>query len=290
LIAVSASDAIRPLAGKPPNRAPAAGFLLPRMQLFEFHDQPWFPEAFRLGTTESLRALSDMVGLPEAAGPLIAETLEKSGVNEIVDLCSGSCGPLLPVVRRLALTRVGLRATATDLYPNVGVLNAIEQATGGVLRMYPEPVDARNVPPELKGMRTLFNGFHHFRAGDARAILASAHDSGVPIGVFEITSRRLGRTLGVFPGSLLLALSAAHSTGSAGSLLWSYVMPVVPLTFAWDGLVSCLRTYTVRELMDLTEGLESGYSWVAGETPTRRAGFKLLYLLGRPVGQAFRKA
>jgi len=43
---------------------------LPRLQLFEFHDMPWFPSALRLGTTESLRVFAEQVGLAETLAPI----------------------------------------------------------------------------------------------------------------------------------------------------------------------------------------------------------------------------
>lgn len=42
-----------------------------------------------------------------------------------------------------------------------------------------------NVPPHLTGMRTLFEGFHHFKPEQAQAILQDAVGSRVSIGVFE---------------------------------------------------------------------------------------------------------
>ena len=48
-------------------------------------------------------------------------------------------------------------------------------------------------------------------------------------------------------------------------LLWTYVVPVVPLATAFDGLVSVLRSYSVDELRALARGLDgSGYGWQMG--------------------------
>ena len=256
---------------------------LPRMQLFEFHDMPWFPDALRLGTTESLRVLAEQVGLAETVAPMLQHTLERTEVRRIVDLCSGSCGPLVALAKGLELESQGIEVVATDRYPSPGAFSSAAKASGGVIRGYSKPVDARRVPESLKGMRTLFNSFHHFPPDEARAILKDAHDNRQPIGIFEITNRSLSRTFGVFPGSVLLALSAAWKGKSAIMQLLSFVVPILPLTFAWDGLVSCLRTYTVEELRGLVRGLDTDYQWRSGRRRTARGFFSVTYLVGRPT-------
>ena len=186
-------------------------------------------------------------------------------------------------MRELCLTHDNLRAIATDLYPNAKVLRQIEVGSGGLVRgQHVEPVDARRVPIGLQGMRTIFNGFHHFPPDDARAILRSAYESRVPIGIFEITNRSIGRVLCVFPASLLLALFSAPAAKSTTVSAMSFVLPIVPLTFAWT-VVSCLRTYTPSELRDMTSGMDWRYAWETGERRTTRLGFKMVYLVGRPV-------
>jgi len=103
--------------------------------------------------------------------------------------------------------------------------------------------------------------------------------------VFEITNRSIGRTLGVFPGSILLALSAARRFKSAGLRFFSYAIPIMPLTFAWDGLVSCFRSYTIPELRSLTDKLSDGYQWECGQQRTLRGLMSVTYLIGKPSGQ-----
>jgi hypothetical protein len=66
-------------------------------------------------------------------------------------------------------------------------------------------------------------------------------------------------------------------------VLWTYVIPVIPFVLFFDGLVSCLRSYSVGELKEMTRELESeGYRWEIG---TRTGGFlpvRITYLLGSP--------
>jgi hypothetical protein len=63
-----------------------------------------------------------------------------------------------------------------------------------------------------------------------------------------------------------VARDASHSAVPmvASRLFWAYVVPAIPLATLFDGIVSCLRTYTPAELMALTEGID-GYQWDAVE-------------------------
>lgn len=66
-------------------------------------------------------------------------------------------------------------------------------------------------------------------------------------------------------------------------ILFTYLIPVIPIFFAWDGAVSNARTYTLDDLDILLEGLETeDYKWEKGRI-TGKA--KKLYLLGTPIGK-----
>src|SRR5439155_9133857 len=107
---------------------------------------------------------------------LLRRAIERTKARRIVDLCSGAGGPW----SRLA-GQVGVPVLLTDLYPH----------RGGVrdLSLYPESVDARKVPEQLDGFRTIFTAFHHFRPVEARAILEDAVRHHQGIGVFEVARR-----------------------------------------------------------------------------------------------------
>jgi hypothetical protein len=143
------------------------------------------------------------------------------------------------------------------------------------------------VPSELTGFRTLFNAFHHFRPADAVAVLRDAAEAGQPIGVFEIPDRS-PRTL--IPMLVLTPLMVALTTPFIrpfrwARLLWTYLMPLVPLTCWWDGIVSQLRAYTAAELEALAREVRvDGYTWRAGHVPIGSTPGRLTYLIGQPRG------
>jgi hypothetical protein len=213
--------------------------------------------------------------------PLIRRALEESGTTRIVDLCSGGSGPLLLLVGDLQGDGVRVRATLTDLFPNVPAFAEISNASGGTIDFAPQPVDARQVPATLVGLRTIFNGFHHFAPADARAVLHAAAAARQPIAIFELSERSM-RTLPVVLVPLFVWLATPFMRPFLWRrLLWTYLVPLVPLTCFWDGIVSQLRAYTPDELRALTAG-SAPMRWDVGQIPIASNLGRLTYLIGIP--------
>ena len=240
-----------------------------RLHLVEIHDLPGCPASLRDALTDFLAFSVNLAGAYDPAGPLLRRAVARAGARRIVDLCSGAGGPW----RRLA-SEVGAPVLLTDLYPH--------QAGTGALRLHPEPVDARAVPPELDGFRTIFTAFHHFPPRAARAILADAVNRGQGIGIFEV-ARRAPRELAVIAFTWLGTLLAAPFVRPWrwSRLLWTYLPPALPLVGTFDGVVSCLRTYTKAELAELVRGLDT-YDWDIGDFRGGWSPLRGTYLIGVP--------
>jgi hypothetical protein len=214
--------------------------------------------------------------------PHVARLLESTGTRRIIDLCSGGSGPLLLLVGDLADRGIDVRATLTDLFPNVPAFSEIAAASNGRIDFEREPVDARNVPARLGGVRTIFNGFHHLPPADARAVLHAAAAARQPIAIFEL-SERSARTLPVLLTPLMVWISTPFMRPFTWRrLFWTYVLPMVPFTCLWDGIVSQLRAYTMPELREMTQG-SAAMRWEIGQVPIAKGRGRLTYLLGFPA-------
>jgi hypothetical protein len=238
-----------------------------RLHLFEFGDLAWFPALLRNAMTAYLAATYRMLPVAGPWAGIVSKALRGCATNRIVDLCSGAGGPLPMVLDQLAaLGDTSVEVVRTDLYPGPDVL----------------AVDARRVPSQLTGVRTIFAGFHHFRPEDARDILRNARDQGQPICVFEATRRHpLAILLTVLIPCLVLFVTLRVRPVRWSQLLFTYLIPVLPLTIAWDGFVSHLRTYSVAEMKVLTTDLETEeYRWQAGELTIPGVPFPLPFLTG----------
>lgn len=260
-----------------------------RFHLFELHDQVWFPAVLRRALTEWLRALWEYSQAANVIAPLLAKAIAASGARQIVDLCSGGSGPIIPIQRTLESMGVSVPAVITDKYPDPEMAAELACTSGSKLSVSLDPVDATALPAHFTGFRTLFNSFHHFRPAEARQIVADAYRCRQPIGIFEITERSLPKVLLCFPASFIgvfLLLARMHPR----LRIWwvfTWILPVIPATVAWDGFVSHLRTYTRPEILNLIEGLSSEtYRWETGRVAAPRGGVEISFLIGLPISQS----
>ena len=91
---------------------------LPRFQLFELEDLPWFPRAIRDLATDYLHFVEKRFHLHKPVVPLLRRGLEKSNLASVVDLCSGGGGPVSALHEELLASGVAVQFTLTDKYPN----------------------------------------------------------------------------------------------------------------------------------------------------------------------------
>ena len=253
-----------------------------RLHLFELEDQTWFPARVRDYATDYLHFVETRLELHRAVVPLLADALTKTRSHHIVDLCSGGGGSIPQMLDALAAAGVRVDATLTDRFPNIA---AFEQAarSHGRVTFEGEPVDARDVPRRLTGFRTLFNAFHHFRPSDAVAVLRNAAAAGEPVGVFELSQRTWKTLLPLLLTPLFVFIATPLMRPFRwGRLLWTYLLPLVPLTCLWDGLVSQLRAYTPEELEALGRTADPLVVWRAGRVPIGSTPGRVTYLLGYP--------
>src|SRR3984893_19158739 len=219
-------------------------------RFFEFHDQQWFPKSLRDGVTDALQFILSLSGIYRPIVPLLNAAVDASGADRIVDLCSGGGGPWLWLYRLLRV-RDGRRIEVclTDKYPNGAAFENARQKTGGQITFYGGFVDAASLPRELSGFRTIFTSFHHFTPDEAVAILQNAAAEGQGIGVFEAAKRDPLNILLTVLMPLAGGLTAPFARPFRVSrIFWTYFIPVIPFVLFFDGVISCLRAYSQKEL------------------------------------------
>ena len=258
-----------------------------RIQFIELHEQSWFPSSLRDFVTDALQFGFNLLKLYAPIAPLLQSVLDSTGSRmaagqSVVDLGSGGGGPWLDLSRKLHGNPPGLRIWLTDKYPNLGAFQKVRAASENQITFYPDSVEAMNVPRELKGLRTMFTSFHHFAPDEARAILQNAVDAGEAVGIFEI-ARRAWSTIGLtFAFVLMLFVCTPLIRPFRWSrLLWTYLVPIIPVALLFDGVVSCLRTYRPHELREMVEKLSaSKYRWEIGEHSKSLGEAPITYLIG----------
>jgi len=255
-----------------------------RTHLFELEDQPWFPAFMRDAGTGYISQVVRLTGMMSGAAPFLAKALEHTESRQIVDLCSGAGGPASLMVPAMAEAGHEIDVLCTDLFPNAAALQYTADQSNGRVSFHSAPVDATNVPPELQGVRTIFNAFHHFQPDVARRILEDAARSGQPIAIFEFVSREPHAVAGMLglPVAVMAILPFVRPFHWAWIPL-TYLVPLIPAFIVWDGLVSCLRIYYPDELAELTAGLDT-YDWDFGRFKLPGSPGKGTYLVGTPRG------
>lgn len=257
-----------------------------RMQLVELEDLPWFPGVLRDGGTAFLRFAERASGHGRRMVEPLLRVLAETGETRVIDLCSGGGGPAATIGDELAARGRRVSVLLSDLYPNIPALEHAARASGGGVRVHPAPVDATAVPPELAGVRTLWNAFHHFPPAQARAILADAVRARQPIAIFEVVSREAAMLLALLLNPLLVTLTVPLWRPFRWAWLpWTWLVPVLPAFILWDGLVSWLRIYSVDELQELIAAIDAPADW-RWEVGTLRLGGAPIhgtYLIGYPV-------
>ena len=236
-----------------------------RLQLFEFHDLPWCPPSLRDALTDFLAFTLRLWRTYAPAAPLLRRAIWDTAAPRIVDLCAGAGGPWPWLGGDF-----GVPVVLTDLFPHRGS------------SVYHVPIDARAVPPGLRGFRTLFTSFHHFPPSEARAILADAVRSGQGIAVFEAARRRpLDLALIALTWLGVLLATPFIRPFRWSRLFWTYLPPVLPLMGTFDGVVSCLRWYSPAELRALVRGFDE-YEWEIGTVRDYHSPLHMTYLIGVP--------
>jgi hypothetical protein len=256
------------------------------LRLFEIHEQPWFPQFLREQFVDGLQMILEVMNTYQPIAQLLRMRMEECGSERVVDLCSGAGGPWPSLVRYFEMREGGPpEVFLTDKYPSSSKLLDVESLSAKRIHFIRHSIDATQIPGQLQGFRTLFTSFHHLKPDEGRRLLQDTVDRRQGIGIFEATARHMFTFLSVLfvPVAAWLFLPFRRPFRWS-RVLWTYLIPVIPFVLFCDGLISCLRSYSLGELLEMTSGLAaSGYRWEVGEQTGRWFGVRITYLIGCPL-------
>ncbi len=243
----------------------------------------WFPASVRRGMTDFLRFMASRFRVYDTVIPVLVRGLRKSKDATIVDLCSGSGGPLLAMHAGIEAQYHGpVTVILSDRFPPAKSCAPVTSTGQGPVSWRYSHVDAADAQFGEPCMRTLFSSFHHFRPAQARAILRDAADNRQPVLVVEATERSLAAlACMVFIGVVVLVLTPMSRPFRWSTFIWTYLVPAIPVCITWDALVSVLRSYSVSELIQLGREAAPEYRWEAARIALKGSA-RILYLLGTP--------
>ena len=260
-----------------------------RIQLFEFEDFSWFPGWLRICMTNLIVILQKMIGIPEVLSGLIANILRKKNLLNIVDLGSGSGGVMPEVMESLRNDQnlKNIQMVLTDLYPNQEMYKKFNINRNDQISYLETSVDATNIANAPEGLKTMINSFHHMPPKKARAILESAQRTNQPLLIYEMGVNSIPLLIWwlLLPISLIIIIIMVlfMTPLTWRQIVFTYLIPIIPVCYAWDGQASLPRMYTLKDLDVLLEGLGSdNYTWEKGYAKKKNGKKQGTYLLGLP--------
>jgi hypothetical protein len=208
----------------------------------------------------------------------ILDTLDDGSKWRVIDFCSGGGGPT-PYIekhvnrRRARASKQPIPFQLSDLYPNIDSW-MYHAAHSDSLTFIPQPVDATNPPfaaisyttpgdkkaaaaqgfvhNRRKVLRLFCLSFHHFDDDAARKVIQSSLETSDALVVLELQDRRIATLLAMAMEALLvLVVTIFWYPFDWVRLFLTYIVPVLPALHCFDGLVSCLRTRTYEEFLQL---------------------------------------
>ncbi|MCB0422148.1 MAG: hypothetical protein KDD61_14210, partial [Bdellovibrionales bacterium] len=222
-------------------------------RLFEFGDQKWVPEWYHDGLHDYLLFFYRTFSYHK----LWREDLEhfiESEKNEFVLECCAGLGECLPMVLEdsSVLQRNHKRVLFSDLFPHK---RAVEKFKDSNFYSYCSfSVDATEVPKSLETSKVFINSFHHLNPKVAKKVLLDSIESNNRVLVLEYVSNSIVAYLTMVCGASLTFVTLPFVVQRKNlffSAFFTYIVPLFPIMLLWDGLVSCFRHYSLKEIKKL---------------------------------------
>lgn len=208
----------------------------------ELEDYSWFPSVLRNFQTEFIGFVVARFKVYD----IFIRHLQHLSLppQPQTDLCSGSGEPAISIFRKSnCFTQLSL---SDKFPPPVGFHDShitYNQVSTDVLDMEYHPGTCY----------TLFNSFHHFRDEEKLKIVYNIRDSGSSAFIAEILTPDIFCLLKVILSTTAgcLLLTPFIRPFSFRRLLLTYIIPVNILTITFDGIVSVLKSRSVKQYQTL---------------------------------------
>ncbi|MEM9548042.1 MAG: hypothetical protein AAGA77_18820 [Bacteroidota bacterium] len=255
-----------------------------RIHLFEFEDFKWFPDFIRDGGTDFLGFILNITKFYAPAIPIMEKLIHSTGHKHILDLCSGNGGPVEFIHQRINPS-LNLQFIVSDKYPNFPAYQQLKKRTNNQVDYYPHSLDILHPDAEVTGIRTLFSAIHHFKPTEVKTIVQNVIDSKMPVCIFDSGDKHFGTILLIliFHPILFLLFTPFIRPFKLRRILFTYLIPLIPVYTIWDGVISILRLYQPKELFEIAKTSDKNelYEWNYGKVKNS-IGMSVAYLTGIP--------
>jgi len=210
---------------------------------------------------------------PAALAARVLRTVLGSRVSDYVyfDFASGAGGPTPYIANHLngeageagaaGGTTDDIKFVLTDIKPHVSAWKAIADKSKNISYIA-QSVDATNAPsaesllrnvPDVKDnkkvMRLFSLAFHHFDDDLAAKVLKNTIETSDGFCIFELQGRNFTSFVTItLLWPLAMIITPFYFWHSPWHLFFTYLVPIVPFVWVYDGYISCLRTRTPDEV------------------------------------------
>ena len=185
-----------------------------------------------------------------------------------------------------------IRLMLSDLHPNKNVVQRINKDENELISYVEHSVNATNFKDMPHGLKTMVGSFHHMPTDVARSILKSAEDNKQPFLVYELAKNNIPTLVWwlFLPLSLLILIVMSLIMTffvrplTFSQLFFTFIIPVIPILYAWDGQASLMRTYTFDDVQVLLGDTErSDYHWEVKDALNDKGKVQGYFIIGKPI-------
>ncbi|MFM9946045.1 MAG: class I SAM-dependent methyltransferase [Bacteroidia bacterium] len=208
----------------------------------ELEDYSWFPVSLRNFQTE---LIGFVVSKFNVYGSFINYLKTLSLPQQtMTDLCSGSGEPAISIFKK---SNCFTHLILSDKYPNT------LQLSDDKISYKTTNADVLEMEFKLGTYYTMFNALHHFKDDDKLKIINKIRASNSDAFFAEILEPRVDCFLKVFLTTTLgtILFTPFIRPFSLKRLLLTYILPLNILTITFDGLLSVLKSRSVRQYQKL---------------------------------------
>ena len=189
--------------------------------------------------------------------------------------------PFVPVIRQ------GLEHARKQRF--VVLQQSIGAGFNTVLPVLEEKLEFEFVAPDAfkanqDALYISVNSFHQYRPDQARLLLSEIATQKQAVLILEGNNNNLWQIIGmtIFVPLTVLFTGPFVRPFRFSRLIFTYLIPVLPLIIMLDGCLALLKLYAPEDLDELCSSIEvSDYTWESGKKDNNRGG-KIIYLLGYP--------
>lgn len=213
--------------------------------------QSWYPEILRNCMYEFMTWFVHKTKAAKPFMPVVEEGLQQADNIIVLDKPAGA----------------GFETLAPFLNPDIPL----------------QKVPIQNFTAENPGLYVSVNNFHHLSVKEAGSVLEKISAKGHPVVILEGNNDSLWQVFGMLvlvPLSVILTAPFVRPFRWS-RLLFSWVIPILPLITCVDGFLALFKLYAPADLDELVSQISTqNYSWRSGKMDNGRGG-KIIYLIGK---------